>query len=52
MSLAWADHGGGLGRAASSPVAEALFWAGLTLLVGVVLVAIITVLARRRTSSE
>ena len=51
MSLAWADHGAGL-RASGSPLIDALIWAGLAFAVGMVLVAIITVLARRRSASK
>jgi drug/metabolite transporter (DMT)-like permease len=49
---AWADHGiGGGGRSAPmSPLLTALLWAGAAFLAGIALVAIVTVLARRRSS--
>lgn len=52
MSQAWADHGAGLRTSGASPLIEALIWAGVAFAVGMVLVAIITVLARRRTPSK
>ena len=49
---AWADHGvgGGSGSAAMSPLLTALLWAAAAFLVGIALVAIVTVLTRRRPS--
>ena len=47
-SPAWADHGGGLSSPALSPVVTALLWAGATLLAGMAVIAIVTVLSRRR----
>ena len=49
---AWADHGvgGGAGSAAMSPLVTALLWAVAAFLVGIALVAIVTVLTRRRPS--
>lgn len=52
MTAAWADHGAGLSSAGMGPLAEALLWAGLAILVGIVVVAIVSVLSRRRQSSE
>lgn len=45
---AWADHGGGLGNGPMSPIVTALVWAGAAFLVGLAVVAIVTVLTRRR----
>jgi cation transporter-like permease len=47
---AWADHGAGLGSPGMSPVVSALLWAGAAFLVGMAVVAIVTVLSRRRQS--
>lgn len=47
---AWADHGVGLGGPGMSPVVTALLWAGAAFLVGMAVVAIVTVLSRRRHS--
>jgi hypothetical protein len=44
---AWADHGAGLRSPAMNPVVAALLWAGAAFLVGMAVVAIVTVLARR-----
>lgn len=52
MTAAWADHGAGLRSAPMSPLVEALLWAGLALLVGVVVMAIVSVLSRRRQPTE
>ncbi len=52
MTPAWADHGAGLRSAAMSPVVEALLWAGLAVLVGLVVVAIVSALSRRRQPTE
>jgi hypothetical protein len=54
-ALAWpavaaADHGAA--RSPGNPVVEALIWAGAAFLIGVAIVAIVTVLARRKTPSE
>ena len=53
-SPAWADHGvgGGSGSAPMSPVVTALLWAVSAFLVGIALVAIVTVLTRRRASER
>jgi len=51
-ALAWADHGAGLRSAGMSPLVEALVWAGLAFLVGVAIVAIVSVLRRRRQPEE
>ena len=52
MTAAWADHGAGLRSAGMSPLVEALVWAGLALLVGLVVFAIVSALSQRRQSSE
>lgn len=44
---AWADHGGPLRDAPMSPLASALVFAGLALLIGAVVVVVITLLTRR-----
>ena len=49
-SPVWADHGGGLRGPTMSPVLTALLWAGAVLLVGMAVVAIVTVLSRRRSA--
>lgn len=46
-AVAWADHGGPLRDAPMSPLASALVFAGLALLVGAVVVVVITLLTRR-----
>jgi hypothetical protein len=46
---AWADHGiAGSRSPAMNPLVTALLWAGAAFLVGIALVAIVTVLTRRR----
>ena len=45
---AWADHGGGLSSPGLSPAVTALLWASATFLVGIAVIAIVTVLSRRR----
>jgi hypothetical protein len=45
---AWADHPGALRSPAMNPVLAALLWAGAAFLVGIAIVAIVTVLGRRR----
>ena len=45
--VAWADHGGPLREAPMSPLASALVFAGLALLVGAVVVVAIALLTRR-----
>jgi hypothetical protein len=45
---AWADHGAGLGSDRMSPIVTALLWAGGALVVGLAVIAIVTVLSRRR----
>jgi hypothetical protein len=49
-AAAWADHGAGLAGAGPSPLVTALLWAGATLLAGLAVIAIVTVLSRRRSS--
>jgi hypothetical protein len=46
-AVAWADHGGPLREAPTSPLASALVFAGLALLVGAVVVVVIALLTRR-----
>lgn len=48
VAPAWADHGGALRSDGLSPLAAALLWAALAFLVGIAVVAIVTVLTRRR----
>ena len=43
-----ADHGDGLRGPGLSPIVTALLWAGAAFAVGVAVVAIVTVLTRRR----
>lgn len=45
--VAWAHHGEALGDATMSPLASALVFAGLALLVGAVVVVVIALLTRR-----
>ena len=47
---AWADHGAGLRSEGMSPITAALVWAAAAFLVGMAIVAIVSVLARRRSS--
>jgi hypothetical protein len=47
---AWADHGAGLRSPGMNPVVAALLWAAAAFLVGMAIVAIVTVLVRRRSS--
>jgi hypothetical protein len=47
-AIAWADHGGELRGPGLSPIVTALLWAGAAFAVGVAVVAIVTVLTRRR----
>ena len=48
VALAYADHPGGATRAAPlSPLASALFWAGLAALAVLVVFGVITILTRR-----
>lgn len=47
-ATAWADHAGPLRDAAWSPLASALVFAGLALLVGALVVVIVAVLTRGR----
>ena len=49
---AWADHPGGLRTEGMSPVVAALVWAAAAFLVGMAIVAIVTVLTRRRPSAR
>jgi len=46
-AVAWADHPGPLRDAPMSPLASALVFAGLALLVGAVVVVVIALLTRR-----
>jgi hypothetical protein len=48
---AGADHPGPF-RSAGNPILEALLWAGAAFLVGIAIVAVVAVLARKRTPSE
>lgn len=45
---AWADHGAGLRSEGMSPIVAALVWAAAAFGVGMAIVAIVTVIARRR----
>ena len=45
---AWADHGLGLRSEGMSPIVAALVWAAAAFFVGMAIVAIVTVLSRRR----
>ena len=47
---AWADHGVGLRSEGMSPIVAALVWAAAAFGVGMAIVAIVTVIARRRPS--
>ena len=47
VAPAWADHGVGL-RSETNPILAALVWAGAAFLVGMAIVAIVTVISRRR----
>lgn len=47
---ACADHGAGLREPGMNPIVAALLWAGAAFLVGMAVVAIVTVLGRRRQS--
>ncbi len=47
VAPAWADHGGAL-RTEANPVWAAVVWAVAAFLVGMAIVAIVTVLTRRR----
>ena len=49
---AWADHGGGLRTEGMNPVVAALVWAAAAFLVAMAIVAIVTVLTRRRPSAR
>ena len=49
---AWADHPGGLRTEGMNPVVAALVWAAAAFLIGMAIVAIVTVLARRRPSAR
>ena len=51
-ALAWADHGAGLRAPGMHPILSALLWAGAAFLVGLAVVAIVTVLGRRRPSER
>ena len=47
-TAAWADHGAGLRSEGLNPIVAALLWAAAAFLVAMAIVAIVTVLARRR----
>ncbi|MGH7313357.1 MAG: hypothetical protein ACREJV_09295 [Candidatus Rokuibacteriota bacterium] len=47
VAAAWADHGDATRAAPASPLAQALMWAAVVLLLGVAVVAIVSALARR-----
>jgi multisubunit Na+/H+ antiporter MnhC subunit len=47
LAVAWADHGDATRAAPASPLTQALMWAAVVLLLGVAVVAIVTVLSRR-----
>ena len=49
-TAAWADHEAGLRGPGMSPIATALLWAGAALLAGLAVIAIVTLLSRRRSS--
>ena len=49
---AWADHGVGLRSEGMSPIVSALIWAAAAFLVGIAVVAIVTVLSRRRSATR
>jgi hypothetical protein len=51
VSAAWADHGGGL-RTESNPVWAAIVWAAAAFVVGMAVVAIVSVVTRRRGSGR
>lgn len=48
--VAWAHHGEALGDVTMSPLASALVFAGLALLVGAVVVVVVALLTRRPAS--
>ena len=50
-TAARADHGGALRSPDMSPIATALLWAGAAILVGMAVIAIVTLWSRRRSSS-
>ena len=50
VARAWADHDAGLRSPAMNPAVVALLWAGAALVVGMAVIAIVTVVARRRSS--
>ncbi len=47
LAAAWADHGDATRSAPASPLAQALMWAAVALLLGVAVVAIVSALTRR-----
>ena len=47
-TAARADHGGALQSSGMSPVATALLWAGAVILIGLTVIAIVTLWTRRR----
>lgn len=47
LVAAWADHGDAARSAPASPLAQALMWAAVVLLLGVAVVAIVSALTRR-----
>ena len=50
-TAARADHGGELRSPDMSPIATALLWAGAVGLIGLTVIAIVTLWSRRRSSS-
>ncbi|PYN98006.1 MAG: hypothetical protein DMD91_16275 [Candidatus Rokuibacteriota bacterium] len=52
VARAWADHGGGLRGAPTSPWLQAVLWGVAALVVGLAIVAIVNVVARRRSRYE
>jgi hypothetical protein len=49
---AWADHSGGLRTEGMNPIVPTLLWAATAFLVAMAIVAIVTVLTRRRPSAR
>jgi hypothetical protein len=51
-AVAAADHGAGLRSPGLSPIVTALVWGGAAFLLGMAVIAIVTVLSRRRSRPE
>jgi hypothetical protein len=49
---AWADHPGGLRTERMNPVVATLLWAATAFLVAIAVVAVVTVLTRRRPPAQ